>query len=354
MTVWHLTTNLAEASGVVTFVRELDAALNASGVASRIFTEAEPPPTPLACDVVHIHGLWRPAYHRLSRRAQAEGIPVVWSTHGMTAPWSLRHKGLKKKIAWLAYQRRDLRAAAVLHATTKQESEWNRRVLGRDSHVIPLGTRLPPTSDARQPVRADQQPTAKNQLLFVGRVFKVKAIDRLIRALSLVAPDERKDWTLRIVGPDEGGHLAELRALAAACGVADAVCFAGPKYGPELDAEYAACTCLTLVSHTENFGATVVDALAHGKPVLTGTKTPWREVVDCGCGWWVDNDPESLAVVLRRLFALSATLEGRSELRAMGEKGRDLVERKYTWSAVASRMSDVYHRLCPLLVCGRT
>ena len=77
-------------------------------------------------NVVHIHGLWSPILHKVSNWAKANKIPVVWSTHGMTASWSMRHKWWKKFIAWHLYQKRDLKNAAIIHSTTSLEVEWNR------------------------------------------------------------------------------------------------------------------------------------------------------------------------------------------------------------------------------------
>lgn len=58
------------------------------------------------------------------------------------------------------------------------------------------------------------------------------------------------------------------------------------------------------------------------------------------CGWWVDNDPETLAKALREAMSLSD-----EERRQMGEVGRRLVEAKYTWSAVAKKMGECYESL---------
>lgn len=115
------------------------------------------------------------------------------------------------------------------------------------------------------------------------------------------------------------------------------VVFAGPKFGAALQAEYAACDLLALVSHTENFGATVVDALAHGKPVITSTQTPWQVVAERGCGWWVANEVDCLAATLRAAFDTPA-----AALADMGRRGRRLVEERYTWAAVAEAMRATY------------
>lgn len=47
-------------------------------------------------------------------------------------------------------------------------------------------------------------------LLFVGRVYPVKALDRLIEAF---AKAKGEGWKLRIVGPDQAGHMAELKKI---------------------------------------------------------------------------------------------------------------------------------------------
>lgn len=335
MRVLHVMMDRAEASGVVTFVREIASAMAELGVESEILTETDPIPEAIDADIVHIHGLWRPYFHKIvARLRRAPNRPVlVWSTHGMTAPWSMRHKGLKKKIAWWLYQRKDLRRAAFVHATVEKEREWNAALGFKGNVVIPLGTRL--SAPAADRVR-------RRTLLFVGRLYPVKAIDSLIRAFALVPPEKRRDWSLRLVGPDEAGHQAELEKLVAELGtevrdLASRVVFAGPKFGEALQAEYADCTALALVSHTENFGATVVDAMSHAKPVITSTNTPWQEVAEVGAGSWVANDPPVLAKALEELFAASS-----ERLAEMGAAGRALVERKYTWTAVARAMEKAY------------
>ena len=116
--------------------------------------------------------------------------------------------------------------------------------------------------------------------------------------------------------------------------------FVGPKFGEELNSEYDSCDCLALVSHTENFGATVVDAMAHGKPVITSDKTPWEEVLERKCGWWVSNEPAKLSTSLCELISMSD-----EERRQMGERGRKLVEEKYTWDAVVKEMVKGYESL---------
>ena len=336
MRILHITETLEGASGVATFVRELDASLRAKGVdVSTItsFLHSSTPPL-LHCDLIHIHGLWLKMYHQAAKWAKANGIPVVWSTHGMTAPWSMHHKWWKKLPAWQLYQKRDLMHAAAIHCTTELEVEWNKSLGFTNCFIAPLGTRLPPVVG----VSSSSSRKDYKVLLFVGRIYPVKGLVNLIKAWGMCNVD---GWKLRIVGPDQAGHLAELESLVRELGLCDIVEFVGPKFGDDLSAEYDKCDCLVLPSFTENFGATVVDAMAHVKPCIASTFTPWRELRERGCGWWVSNEPARLAEAIEEM--ISSGDEARCE---MGAKGRALVEEKYTWKAVAETMISKYKEIC--------
>jgi glycosyltransferase involved in cell wall biosynthesis len=100
---------------------------------------------------------------------------------------------------------------------------------------------------------------------------------------------------------------------------------------------YRSADLFVLPSHSENFGLVVAEALASGVPVITTRGTPWEELVAHRCGWWVEKTTDSLAEALRD--AMSRTDE---ERREMGERGRQLIEQKYTWSSVAAQMKSVY------------
>lgn len=347
MKVLHVTMNMKGGSGVVTFVREVDAALCEAGVESSVLVESDPLPARLVVDMVHIHGLWRPFFHHVCTLALRQGVPVVWSPHGMLAPWALRNKWFKKKLAWWLYQKRDLQQAAAIHVTSDLEAGWLARV-GRPLIQIPLGTHLAASDADAQDLSTKRQ----HVLLYVGRVFKVKALDRLIQAWSRVPKAIRTGWQLRIVGPDEGEHLAELKRMVAQlqmrfCDLTEdarqpesEIVFVGPQFGADLAAAYRACDCLALVSHTENFGATVVDAFAHAKPVITSTKTPWKAVVEKGCGWWVDNAPDTLAQTLVEMMTLDEAVRV-----AMGQRGRQWAEEAFSWTAVGRCLCEAYQMI---------
>ena len=331
MKILQIVAGLERASGVTTFIENVVAELRALGNEVDVLTrEGFPsPPTLPPYDIVHIHGLWNPWLHRWARAARKAGAKVVWSPHGMLTPWAMHYKWPKKKVVWLLYQKRDLRLADALHVTVPSEAADVRRLgLKNPVIVVPLGVRMPapPTADTRH---------FKNSLLFTGRVTPIKALTNLVEAMAT-----SDGWRLRIVGPDQEGHTAELKALSGKEGVADRIDFVGPKYGDALEQEYLKADCFILPSFSENFGSVVVEALAAGLPVIAGKGTPWQELEERKCGWWVENDPETLARTIQEMMALSD-----DERRAMGARGRQLVEEKYQWPAIGRRMADAYESL---------
>lgn len=298
-------------------------------------------------DILHIHGIWSIQLHQMNVWASKRQVPVVWSTHGMTAPWALHHKWYKKFLPWFLYQKRDLRRANLIHCTSQIEVDWNHDLGFQATDIVPLGTDIPPLNMEFQSASSDR----RRVLLFVGRIYPVKALDNLICAFSLVPVEMREGWQLRLVGPDQAGHMDDLKAVCRKIGLtfsasqqdyeactADVV-FAGPRYGEELKREYLQCDCLALVSHTENFGATALDAMAYARPIITSRGTPWKEVQDLNCGWWVDNEPKVLSKALCDMMSIPD-----AERYRKGIIARDLVVEKYSWSAVTERMIACYRR----------
>ena len=58
------------------------------------------------------------------------------------------------------------------------------------------------------------------------------------------------------------------------------------------DEKWAACAradLFALPTYSENFGIVVAEALWAGVPVITIKGTPWQELEERKCGWWMPN-----------------------------------------------------------------
>ena len=184
-------------------------------------------------DIVHDNGIWLPHNHSLARLAAHYNLPRVVSIRGMLEPWALAHNRVKKKLAWLAYQKRDLNRAAALHATAGSEAEviTNLGLLPRVV-VLPNGVDIPAATASHS--RAPNQPRTA---LFLSRIHPKKGLDRLINAWNMVRP---QGWRLRIHGPGASGYCDEVARRIARAGLERQVslggglCTAPTRLGPSL------------------------------------------------------------------------------------------------------------------------
>ena len=352
MKIFNVIAGMPKAAGTTTFVENLTAGVRERGHSIQICTRFDEVERGGGADIVHIHGLWSFLLHRASRWARQNDIPVVWSTHGMTAPWSMRHKWWKKSLVWHSLQKWDLKHAAALHCTTDLEVEWNEKLGFKNCFVAPLGTNENLTQ-GHGDAEGVEGGSDCLRVLFVGRIYPVKGLVNLVKAAALIKQSNslnNRTIRFRIVGPDQAGHRSELMKLAADLKVSEMFEWPGPKFGDELSAEYDSCDLLILPSLTENFGGVVIDALAHGKPVIASEFTPWRELEKERCGWWVELPGEkakcqgegeqgtTLDSALREAMV-------RKDLREMGARGRKLVEARYTWAAVCDKMIKGYEEV---------
>lgn len=283
-------------------------------------------------DLLVSHGLWLLVNHWAVRAARRYGIPLIIHTHGMLRPWALNHKSWRKRLAMALYQRRDLSTAQLLVASSLPEYEEFRALgLRQPVAIIPHGVSLPAWEGAEAPPLGTGR--AVRTVLFLGRIYPVKGLLNLIDAWAFVRPP---GWRLRLAGPDEGGHLTEVLRRARQAGVSDSIDYVGEVRGESKTSLYQGADVFVLPSFSENFGVVVVEALAHGLPVITTHGTPWADLLTFGCGWWVELGVAPLAVALREAVALSD-----AERRAKGYRGRMYVQR-YNWADIAEQMGEVY------------
>ena len=283
-------------------------------------------------DLMHHHGLWLPSNAAAALVSRRQGIPLVISTRGMLTNWALQHNRWKKRLAWMGYQKHVLRRAALFHVTSQEEVDALRDLgFEQPAAVIPNGVPLPDES------ASNGASGEGRRALFLSRVHPKKGLPMLLDAWATVRPS---GWTLEIVGPSEEGHRAELETQARRLGLDDAIQFSGPVADDEKWDVYRRADLFVLPTHSENFGIVVAEALAAGVPALTTTGAPWEDLDRHDCGWWVEPTEQALTEALRA--AAGADDETR---RAMGRRGRRLVEEEYSWPGVAANMTAAYQWL---------
>lgn len=292
-------------------------------------------------DVLHSHGLWMLPSRVALHWSRETGRPHVVSPHGMLDPWALRNSRWKKQLVATWYEDAHLKEATCLHALCQEELEGIRAYgLTNPVCVIPNGVTL---STGEAPARAPWQglvEEGKRVLLYIGRLHPKKGVALLLEALGEMRRRNSslyRNWVLVIIGWDQGGYAALLRERVSALGLEQQVRFLGPLYGDDKAAALSHADAFVLPSLSEGLPMAVLEAWAYGLPVIMTPECHLPEGFTAGAAIEVTADPESLANGLCTLFERSD-----EDREAMGQRGKELVRRRFTWPTVATQMREVY------------
>lgn len=285
-------------------------------------------------DIIHVDGVWSPYCHLGIWFARLQKKPLVITPHGMLEPWALSVKKIKKRIGYNLFLKRDFEKATALQTTAREEAEHLRALgLRTPVAVIPNGVNIPRFKEKVK------KPNAKRRrLLFLSRIHPKKGVLELVRAVaSLREVFERGKWVLTIAGPDEDGHLALVKMEAQNLGVDHLMEYAGPVEGDKKWDLYRSSSLFILPTYSENFGLVIAEALGCGVPVITTHGAPWKELNTYHCGWWYPIGQKALESTLRQAMTTSSQV-----LRSMGDKGKRLVDQKYTWPNIGNQLKEMY------------
>lgn len=246
-------------------------------------------------DRVIVNGLWQYLGFAAWRRFAGSSIPYYVFPHGMLDPWFKRTfplKHLKKCLYWPWAEYRVLRDAAAVIFTSEDErlqaheSFWLYRARER---VSPLGIEAESASPDAKEKFLSTYPELQDThiLLFLGRLHPKKGCDLLIDAFPRAYASH---MALVLAGPDQIGWQRKLKDRIARFDLSPRIVFTGMLEGEMKQGALAAADAFILPSHQENFGMSVVEALAAGLPVLVSNRINiWREI-DADCAGYVESD----------------------------------------------------------------
>jgi glycogen synthase len=173
-------------------------------------------------------------------------------------------------------------------------------------------------------------------LLSVGRIEQNKGFHVMVEALARL---RTRSWCWVLVG--DGPFRPALQRQIAALGVADHVRLLGRTSQQELHAWYEAADLFVHPTLYEGSSLVTLEAMAHRRAVVATAAGGLPDKVHPGVtGWLVEpGDPDALA------HAVDEALSHREHLVALGNAGRALVEREFSWEAVADQTIALYRRL---------
>ncbi len=147
------------------------------------------------------------------------------------------------------------------------------------------------------------------------------------------------DVLLNIIG--EGDLKPYYKNLAKQLKIAEQVCFAENVDNNKLVNYYNYCDVVVLpsINKGEAFGLVLLEAMACAKPVIASNLPGVRGVFKKGKhGLLVQ--PDNVDDLANKVKAI---LSDKNLARKMGQAGKELVKKKYTWEKVGKRLNSIYY-----------
>ena len=298
-----------------------------------------------AYDIVHIHGLYRFPPTFSASLCRLRGRPYIIRPHGSLDPYLYKQSSRSlaaKRLYERLFDLPNLNGASAIHYTTQAERSRARYLhLRSPALVLPNGLdrqrfeHLPAPGLLRRRFNLE----GKEIVLFLGRINFVKGLDLLINAFARVAKDH-PNAVLVIAGPDNDGYGRKVRNWITRRGIETRVFWQEMLLGTQVLQAYVDADLFVSASYSENFGMTVLEAMACGVPVVISNQTKiWQEVEKAEAGLVVPCRAYDLA------RALDHMLRNPEKRKKFGENGRSFVRSKFAWECVVKQLVRSYRAI---------
>ncbi len=287
-------------------------------------------------DVVHIFEHYNFPTVIACLWAQKSNVPYIYSPLGSLLPVKERGRQIIKKIFDLFFLRMILNHASFITALSIKEKD----------HLLSLGVNpgkimVLPQGIETKPFSSLPQKTEKREvvLLFIGRIYKVKGLDLLVKSLAKLPPETKSRLKTFIIGPTVGDFKGELVQMIKKYHLDKQIVFTGPKFGQEKLNYLAESDIYVQPSYSEGLPVSVLEAMAAGLPVLITEGCHLPEVETSQAGLIVKPHVLTLRRGIQKLFRDKLLRE------EMGKNGKKLVAEKFSLEKSIQDLERLYNRL---------
>ncbi len=296
-------------------------------------------------DLIHITAFWNFPVLAGSLAATLNKKPFIISPRGVLYPEAINIKSaIFKKLYLNLVAKKYLYKANVIHFTSQDEKE--RIAVDSDSIrksiIIPNGIDLKQYDNLPKPGSfKNKYPVLKNKryILFLGRVHKQKGFDILLPAFQALV-NEYEDLRLVIVGPYALGYKSEIDDWLQKNNLQSKVIFTGLLTGENKFSAYVDAEIFVLPSYFENFGMSVIEAMACGTPIVISNKVGiWKDVQESQAGIIVETNSKSLYLGIKNL------LDNQILCKDVTTNAKNLLKEKYSIEIMTTKMISAYNKL---------
>ena len=238
------------------------------------------------------------------------------------------------------YAKALLPKADAIYNTTETYAETSPVMKHLPHKVIPIGIFHDKIDEMQKKINMTPDKKNPRQLLFLGRLAGNKGCDYLVKAMPRVL-EKFPDTKLIICG--DGEEKAHILDLITQFGIGPSITFLGTATFDKLVELYYTSIAYVFpsINRLEAFGIVQLEAMANCTAVIASDIPGPNAVMEPGkSGLLVPKqNPEALA------NAIIALLADPEKAKAMGRRGRELVETKYSWKTIVKQVISLYQEV---------
>ena len=281
-------------------------------------------------DLVHIQGRSGIMLPLLKLR-----VPIICTVHRLMLIEQQWNKSEYSNVLdrtihqkWCKYfEKTTLHKSDEIIAVSKSTAEEIYDFLGfkKNIRIIPNGVTIPKIEATKK----------QDTLLFVGRLSEVKGLPTLIKAMSFVKPS----INLKIVGTGPDSQAVE--NIIHSLKLNDRVTLLGKRSKEEVYQLMSSSRALVLPSFHESQGIVLLEANAHGIPVIATNISGITEFVINGVNGLLfeKGHPIELSEKINKIY------EDRALAQSLGNAGRAKMIESYDWKYIGEATIDIYKQV---------
>lgn len=280
-------------------------------------------------DVIHINEFRVNMSYHAAKLAHQFSKPTILQPHG-ALPIAIQRQTLKR-IFDLLMGKWTLRHVSKIACLNQVEEDDARHFGALTSQIftLPNGITLPDPNQNQSAFNfrmALNIPENAKVILFLGRLHQKKGIDLLVEALGKM---HNSSAHLILAGSDYD-YQQKIAELVSQKNLGDRVHFTGFVDGERKAALLNTCDVMVLASRLEGLPVSVLEAMAHSKPVIISRACNLPEVAHAKAGIEIANENvEELVRALNDFFAMPEDSQ-----REMGNNGIRLVKKQFSWDHI--------------------
>lgn len=286
-------------------------------------------------DILHAHAFWYAPADIAARVAKKRNIPFVLNTYYYNTD---NRRSMKWQLYRILYGKATVAAADAVVVISPYEHE----MLKKDGFMLDRVELIPPGIEAETFSTKKNNPfpawnvTAKNILLFAGRIAKAKGVDLLISALPQVMK-QVPDTHLVIIGEDFG-FRKQCEEQAKALGLEKFITWTGKTTRDQLIGAYQNASTFVFPSRFEAFGIVLLEAGAAGCPIVAtnGSAIPYI-VRNEKTGLLFE--PENVADLASKTITI---LSNGIVAKEMAETARLRAHTEFAWDQSVAKLRKLY------------